>query len=74
MESPRVDECETPGTGGLRGCALRGFTELGSLAVLTEGLPLRPKFVLLSLAFVPEGQASVGGLWGMRADSDSQDL
>lgn len=74
MESPRVDECESPGTGGYLAVLCLVLLNWGSLALLTEGLPLRPKFVLLSLAFVPERQASVGGFWGMRAYSDSQDL
>ena len=41
---------------------------LGSLVLLTEGLPLMPKFVLLSLVFVPEEPARVCWLKGMRTD------
>lgn len=44
--------------------------ELGPLSFLTKGLPLRPKFVLFSSVFVPEGQAEVG----LGADSDSWTL
>lgn len=44
---------------------------LGSLVLLTEDLPLMPRFVLLSLVFVPKGQARVDWIWGMRAGSDS---
>lgn len=46
---------------------------LGSLVLLTEDLPLMPRFVLLSLVFVPKGQARVDWIWGMQAGSDSWD-
>lgn len=37
------------------------FLELGQLSFWTKGLPLRPKFVLLSSVFVPERQAEGSG-------------
>ena len=66
LRSPRV-----LGPGSARGllpvlCTVS--LNLGSLVLLTEGLPLMPKFVLLSLVFVPEEPARVCWLKGMRTD------